>query len=197
MPHRLAVSVAERVEPQMAVTWTPRRLRASIWTGPMKPVPMMPARREWRGIGMGSGVWGSRSWGAVRSVRRTCWETARPIANLRTRRRPENRYPSESTTPRRLSGTRPGLVLSPYLPILRRVRETWFHLDSGIQAPEMNMAVDEALLEAAAALGSPILRTYGWSLPAATFGYFQRHAEIAALTALDRKSTRLNSSHRT
>lgn len=46
------------------------------------------------------------------------------------------------------------------------------------------MAVDEALLEAAAALGSPILRTYGWSLPAATFGYFQRHAEIAALTAL-------------
>ncbi len=46
------------------------------------------------------------------------------------------------------------------------------------------MAVDEALLEASAALGCPILRTYGWSRPAATFGYFQHHAEIGALTPL-------------
>lgn len=46
------------------------------------------------------------------------------------------------------------------------------------------MAVDEALLEASAAMGSPILRTYGWTLSAATFGYFQHHAEIEALTPL-------------
>ena len=68
--------------------------------------------------------------------------------------------------------------------MLRRMRETWFHLDSGIQSPEVNMAVDEALLEGAAALGAPVLRTYGWSPPAATFGYFQRYMEIAALTSL-------------
>ncbi len=68
--------------------------------------------------------------------------------------------------------------------MLHRMPEIWFHLDSGIQSPEVNMAVDEALLEASAALGSPILRTYGWTLPAATFGYFQHHAEIEALTPL-------------
>ena len=68
--------------------------------------------------------------------------------------------------------------------MLRRVRETWFHFDSGVRSPEVNMAVDEALLESSAALGSPVLRTYGWSQPAATFGYFQRYTEIAALTSL-------------
>lgn len=76
------------------------------------------------------------------------------------------------------------LVLVSESPMLRRMRETWFHLDSGIQAPEVNMAVDEALLEASASLGAPVLRTYGWSLPAATFGYFQRYDEIAALMSI-------------
>lgn len=46
------------------------------------------------------------------------------------------------------------------------------------------MALDEVLLEHAAALGRPVLRFYGWTEPAATFGYFQRHAEIAVLTPL-------------
>jgi len=46
------------------------------------------------------------------------------------------------------------------------------------------MAWDEALLEAAAGLATPVLRSYAWEAPAATFGYFQRHAEIAAWTPL-------------
>ena len=46
------------------------------------------------------------------------------------------------------------------------------------------MALDEALLEAAARLGKPVLRFYGWTEPAATFGYFQKHAEIERLTRL-------------
>ena len=46
------------------------------------------------------------------------------------------------------------------------------------------MAMDEALLEHAERLGRAILRFYRWSVPAATFGCFQRYAEIAATTAL-------------
>ena len=62
--------------------------------------------------------------------------------------------------------------------------DPWFLLDSGPAAPAANMALDEALLEACAEFGRPVLRFYGWTQPAATFGYFQRHAEIAALTPL-------------
>lgn len=46
------------------------------------------------------------------------------------------------------------------------------------------MAVDEALLEAASQLVRPLLRFYSWDEAAATFGYFQRHAEIERLTTL-------------
>jgi lipoate-protein ligase A len=46
------------------------------------------------------------------------------------------------------------------------------------------MALDEALLEAARGLGHPILRFYGWIEPAASFGYFQRYSDVAALTRL-------------
>jgi lipoate-protein ligase A len=46
------------------------------------------------------------------------------------------------------------------------------------------MAVDEALLEAVARLGRPVLRFYGWTEPAATFGYFQKYAEVARTTLL-------------
>lgn len=45
------------------------------------------------------------------------------------------------------------------------------------------MAVDEALLESSARLG-PTVRIYGWSEPAATFGYFQSYDLIAGLTAV-------------
>ena len=61
---------------------------------------------------------------------------------------------------------------------------SWLLLDSGRCDAAFNMALDEALLEGAARLTRPVLRFYGWTGPAATFGYFQRHAEIERLTLL-------------
>lgn len=46
------------------------------------------------------------------------------------------------------------------------------------------MALDEALLEAMPRLRSPVLRFYGWTEPAASFGYFQKFAEVARATPL-------------
>jgi lipoate-protein ligase A len=46
------------------------------------------------------------------------------------------------------------------------------------------MALDEALLEAISRLGAPLLRFYGWTEPAATFGYSQRFAEVSRVTRL-------------
>src|SRR5208337_1828234 len=46
------------------------------------------------------------------------------------------------------------------------------------------MALDEALLEAVSRLGRPVLRFYGWTEPAATFGYFQKYAEVERATLL-------------
>lgn len=46
------------------------------------------------------------------------------------------------------------------------------------------MAWDEALLENAAASGKPVLRFYGWTGPAATFGYFQKFADVERMTPL-------------
>ena len=62
--------------------------------------------------------------------------------------------------------------------------ETWFALAHDDLDPAENMAWDEVLLETAGQLGGPVLRTYGWREPAATFGYFQRWREIATLTNL-------------
>jgi lipoate-protein ligase A len=62
--------------------------------------------------------------------------------------------------------------------------ETWLLLRSGAGEPAFNMALDEALLEAAPALGRPVLRFYTWTVPAASFGYSQRHAEVERLTPL-------------
>lgn len=46
------------------------------------------------------------------------------------------------------------------------------------------MALDEALLETAPQLGRPVLRFYGWTEPAASFGYFQHIADIERVTPL-------------
>jgi len=46
------------------------------------------------------------------------------------------------------------------------------------------MALDEALLEAMARLGRPVLRFYGWTEPAATFGCFQKYAQVERATLL-------------
>jgi lipoyl(octanoyl) transferase len=61
---------------------------------------------------------------------------------------------------------------------------SWFLINSGKGAPAFNMALDEALLEHAASLARPVLRFYGWTEPAATFGYFQKYADVAAATKL-------------
>jgi lipoate-protein ligase A len=61
---------------------------------------------------------------------------------------------------------------------------SWLLLQSGPGDPALNMALDEALLEAAARLGRPVLRFYGWTDPAATFGYFQKYAEVERATHL-------------
>lgn len=62
--------------------------------------------------------------------------------------------------------------------------DPWYRLVSGAGAPAWNMALDDALFEAVAPLGRPVLRTYAWSEPAATFGYFQAYEAIAATTRL-------------
>lgn len=60
----------------------------------------------------------------------------------------------------------------------------WLLLHSGLCAPAFNMALDDALLEAMPRLQTPVLRFYGWTEPAATFGYFQKIAEVEAATLL-------------
>ena len=60
----------------------------------------------------------------------------------------------------------------------------WLFLNSGSCPPAENMAWDEALLESVARMASPVLRFYGWSEPAATFGYFQKFADVEGMTKL-------------
>jgi lipoate-protein ligase A len=60
----------------------------------------------------------------------------------------------------------------------------WLLLQSGLCRPAFNMALDEALLESMSRLGRPVLRFYGWTETAATFGYFQKHAEVGRATHL-------------
>ena len=60
----------------------------------------------------------------------------------------------------------------------------WLVLRSGACPAARNMAVDEALLHAAPTHARPVLRFYGWTEPAASFGYFQHYAEIEKLTHL-------------
>ena len=62
--------------------------------------------------------------------------------------------------------------------------DDWFVLDSGVCDPAFNMALDERLLESASDLGRPVLRFYGWTQPAVSFGYFQRIADIERATHL-------------
>ena len=60
----------------------------------------------------------------------------------------------------------------------------WFLLNSGKCAAAFNMALDAALLENVSRLGQPVLRFYGWTQPAATFGYFQKFSEVERATRL-------------
>jgi lipoate-protein ligase A len=60
----------------------------------------------------------------------------------------------------------------------------WYLLSSGPGDPAFNMALDEALLHAMPRLAQPVLRFYSWSEPAASFGYFQRYADVERMTVL-------------
>ena len=60
----------------------------------------------------------------------------------------------------------------------------WFFLNSDKCDAAFNMALDEVLLENVSRLGKPVLRFYGWTEPAATFGYFQKFSEVERVTHL-------------
>lgn len=60
----------------------------------------------------------------------------------------------------------------------------WFLLQSGPGEAALNMALDEALLEAMPRWQKPVLRFYGWEQPAATFGYFQTFSGVENVTPL-------------
>jgi lipoate-protein ligase A len=60
----------------------------------------------------------------------------------------------------------------------------WFLIESGRSDAGFNMALDEALLEAMPRLLRPVLRFYGWTEQAASFGYFQKFSEIERTTLL-------------
>jgi len=87
----------------------------------------------------------------------------------------------QHSTPKELSGTLP---LEVERSLLNVGCSTWLLLNSGPCPAAFNMALDEALLEAVSRLGRPVLRFYGWTEPAATFGYFQKYAEVECATLL-------------
>ena len=62
--------------------------------------------------------------------------------------------------------------------------DSWLLLQSGPCPAAFNMALDEALLEAMPRLEKPVLRFYGWTEAAASFGYFQKYAEVECATLL-------------
>jgi lipoyl(octanoyl) transferase len=62
--------------------------------------------------------------------------------------------------------------------------EDWWILNSGADAADYNLAFDEALLEAMPRLERPVLRFYAWTEPAASFGYFQKYADVERATRL-------------
>src|SRR5436190_705135 len=58
------------------------------------------------------------------------------------------------------------------------------YFDTGAGSSALNMALNEALLETMPRLNHAVLRFYGWKEPAASFGYFQKYAEVGKLTRL-------------
>jgi hypothetical protein len=69
-------------------------------------------------------------------------------------------------------------------PMSAEATDPWFVLDSGRCDYAFNMALDEALMESASDFSRPVLRFYGWTQPAASFGYSQKISDIERVTAL-------------
>jgi lipoate-protein ligase A len=68
--------------------------------------------------------------------------------------------------------------------------ESWFLLDSPAAHAAANMALDEALLQTAGERGRAVLRVYGWTRPAVSFGYSQKFpAEFAGRFEIVRRPT--------
>ena len=61
---------------------------------------------------------------------------------------------------------------------------SWLLLQSGACPSAFNMALDEVLLKESAHTGKPVLRFYRWTESAATFGYFQKFADVERATLL-------------
>ena len=61
---------------------------------------------------------------------------------------------------------------------------SWKQYETGPGEYAFNMALDEALLEAMPRIGCPVFRFYGWTQPAASFGYFQKYVEVERMTPL-------------
>jgi len=61
---------------------------------------------------------------------------------------------------------------------------SWLLTNSGKCDAAFNMALDEALLEASSRVSRPALRFYGWTAPAASFGYFQKFYSVERATSL-------------
>jgi lipoate-protein ligase A len=64
------------------------------------------------------------------------------------------------------------------------MQSLWYLFESGPGDCAFNMGLDEALLQVVPRLGRPVLRFYSWTESAASFGYFQKHAEIERMTLL-------------
>jgi len=62
--------------------------------------------------------------------------------------------------------------------------EPWLLIDSGAGDAAFNMALDETLLAFAPDTQRSVLRFYGWTEQAASFGYSQKVAEIESATTL-------------
>lgn len=65
-------------------------------------------------------------------------------------------------------------TFGPRLPACRLI------LSTAATSGRWNMAVDEALLDAAIISGQPVVRWYAWSEPTVSLGYFQSEEELAA-----------------
>jgi lipoate-protein ligase A len=62
--------------------------------------------------------------------------------------------------------------------------EDWFLLQCSLGEPAWNMALDEALLENSRRIAKPVLRFYGWTERAASFGYSQYFSTLEMATHL-------------